>query len=72
MTEWVRATIVIDEQGLAKPVRELSCQDAAGIVRANIARFCNEPQDPAAVAAAEKVAEAHYHGFGNCQECVES
>ena len=50
--------------------RTMTCADAAGIVRADIARWCNAPQDPDTVAAAYAVAESHYYGFGNCADCL--
>jgi hypothetical protein len=45
----------------------MTCDEAAMIIRADIARFCNEPQDPETVRRADAVAAAHWHGFCPCE-----
>jgi hypothetical protein len=44
----------------------MTCDDALMIMRADIARFCNEPQDPAMVAQADQLGQAHYHRYCPC------
>ncbi len=44
----------------------MTCEDAMMIMRADIARFCNEPQDPALVAQADQLGQAHYHRYCPC------
>ena len=44
----------------------MTCDDALMIMRADIARFCNEPQDPEMVAQADELGQAHYHRCCPC------
>lgn len=46
--------------------KDLTCEDAMMIMRADIARFNNGPQDPALVRRADVIGTAHYHRYCPC------
>ncbi len=48
-------------------IPRLDCAAAAMIVRADIARFANDPQPAELVARAQAISEAHYHGYCPCR-----
>lgn len=45
---------------------QMMCDEAMMIMRADIARFCNEPQDPELVRRADEVASMHWHMLCPC------
>jgi hypothetical protein len=46
--------------------KDLTCEDALMIMRADIARFDNGPQDPDLVRRADVIGTAHYHRYCPC------